>query len=506
MESLPKLTHSVLHQLQQIADPHDLVASLKVIFPDEALKALKSSPAIERRLRMAFTNEPARVRSLEASKFTDVSDIVQRADFNDWRSRLRRLRTEAIHAASKRHLPKDDTANVEADAWTMAYLQTLYRDSNSCNENRRVAFLFVTADLSIIKAAEEKEDILLEEGIPNFVRHPRVYSPILNPSSMAVVGLKKRAHARELADIFYEVEAALDRLLVFGSPHGSPVEQASAMSLTRNLDRWASAARELFSINAHFFAEDDEAFREVARLCAEPAVLQAAGKRLKKTVSDIKMEHVRIQTARALSDLTDLLVDEARKGGEAAADKRIPLKLVGVDRDIHKLLHPSWWSLRGCNDASTVDHDFGSLQSLMDALGSRGNEENGHQDIKLIGDKLVSRWDHPVTQLVAAGLYLQLGKWQSAHDCAARCQTLILAGQEHETTEGWLKDTAAKQRWRREANDCFSLTGRMLLRTISQFIKAKNILQTNISEWEGDQTADGRAAVLRIKWSEQRSK
>lgn len=475
--------------LEQFVNVRDLLEHAKKIVPEEVVDAIGDAAVVERRLRAAFGDDNSKIRPLERSKYWDTTtDRVRHDDFRTWRRLLTSIRRAHATAnammtlrASRRRAGEDplktETHNIENDAWTLATLEALYRENpESCNDNRRLEFLFVTADRAIIEAVSRERERLEREGIPYFVRHPRVYSPVLNFSNMNITRFDHaRAAPGALTRIFLEVEQAIDRLLVVDK--WDVPNQTNQWSILRgNLRRWAAAARELAAINVDYLANDSETARRIAGLLNDSSTaLDEASARLSETISEIRDEHVRVLSSEALRRLTHVLQAQLDLPQGIRVERRAPLKILGVD-----ILDSVRQILPDRNERPPVR----TLDELLQVLVSTGQtRDQTSRTIDEIGNHLRRRWNQAPSQLLAACIYLAVDAWDSARDCAARCRELTVA-------QKW-------SIWKREANYCFAVASRLALSNASRFDNARTALMENISTWDMHRSAGAKLAVLR---------
>lgn len=81
--------------------------------------------------------------------------------------------------------PADSQNRILADAITLATICNLYRDDKSAlGHNRSTKYIFVTSDRSIANAVKKRLAILKSNGIPDFIRPPLDFMPLINLQAM----------------------------------------------------------------------------------------------------------------------------------------------------------------------------------------------------------------------------------------------------------------------------------------------------------------------------------
>lgn len=475
-----------LKQLELISDPKDLISHAERIVPKEILKALGRAESVCRRLNLAFSDGHPKLRPLETTVYwTPAENQVRQKDFRRWQASLTKLRN-ASKAAKTRKGPgtagsdgrsvHDERLKIESDAATLAGLEALYRENpEACTDGRNLLFLFVTADQAILSAVAQHERKLKLEGIPLFVRHPRVYSPILNFSNMARAISGEALGPDSVRGVFKAVERAIEQLFEFEYDERDFGGIGPARWIQRNLGRWEEAARQMVTVNAQYFAEDSEALQAVAERLSRPAALETASEMLRTTIGKIRLAHARLLSNEALDRLSADL-GKLAAGNVTRRVRRAPVKIVGVNLLGDRLAE----FVRESRPRESAHN----LDQMLDDLVEKNATSEIAATIEGIREKLQDDWETPNGQLLASCIYLAIGAWQSARDCAERCKQLVRGPGNRSVT------------WR-EANYCKALALRFALRSQADFNDASNCLTTNISNWTFSKDANARLACLR---------
>jgi hypothetical protein len=468
-----------IEQLRAPMDPQERIHLAERLLPDWIINALKAAPAVRRRLREALMEEPVKLRPLDRHEdyWTKVMDRVRTEDLRAWRAAVFKARTD-------QHQPRrtrDNSRNFENDILSLTILQALYRENpEACGEGRDLMFLFVTADRGILKAVEARRDALEAEGIPMFARHPRVFSPLLNFSNMSRTWLRENMKFEvdsKLKSVFQEVEKTLDRFIELdpshaGSERRGQLWDTANRELGKSMRRWSNAARQLAASQAHFFARDSEEIKEAAELLSSPDALLATSELLGETIRAIRDRYVQYQAPEALRQLANI---GQRQAAGRLIGRRAPLGLFGVDllEPLRQVIPPE--VARNANRGSAR-----GLYSLLDYIATHSIDQ---ALLTRIGQKLLDHWQQSSSQLLASCMYLAVGAWDSARDCARR-------GREGAKVPSLL---------RREANYCFALASRFVLRTAEDLKEADQALQENRDDYGHDRSSGGPIASLRDK-------
>jgi hypothetical protein len=489
-------------QLRRLAAEPDLarrLARAEEELPRDIVEALKTGPAVDRRLRAAFAGKTPKLRPLdtEPELWPRALDRIRLADVRAWRTALAMQREKARAArpreakAAGSGADERGSQNLDHDAEALAIIQALYRENpEACGEEGTRRLLLITADNSILSAVEARKAELAEERIPVFVQHPRVFSPILNHLAMSQLTASQRALERvpldEMGKVFVAVQTALDRYWE-GGPRARRIP-AQAVSIGNVRRQWSAAARLLIAAHAAFFREDSEAAAEAARLLAEPGKLLALRDSLIETVEQIGREHGKLGVEAALRRLPEA-VGAARRSG--AAEQRAPLQVVGVDllavlRDGGSGREPGPLGARLEVPRAAERSPTAGLYALLDAIADGPEGEALAKAIaERLGERLAEAPSATATatqaHLLMSCIFLAVGAWESGRECARRARDA----------------SARKDPLWREANYCIALANRFLLRSQRDFAEADKVLDNNLEEQNADRSVEGQLAGIR---------
>ncbi len=475
-----------LSELQELSDPRELLESASHLIPEGILEVLKRAEAVNRRLKRCFSVDEPALRPVELSRYWESAEArVRTRDVSKWRATLTRLRQIPGASARGRHIASGRRAEdgsrekarvqIEQDAATLAGIEALYRENpEACGDARELCFLFVTADRAILDAVAEKRETLAAEGIPLFARHPRVYSPILNFSNMMRARSSDVELPDSIRDVFMEVEQAIEQLFEVDNSAATIAQISRSEPLRDSIKHWEDAARQLVTVNAKFFAEDDEDIQAVAERLSRPDALKEASLMLRETITGIRNDHTRLLSDQALSNLSRNL-QELTIGSAAQGVRRAPVKIVGVNL----VPHGAWL---------TRTESTQNLDELLDTLLADKNVAQISGTITVLRKHLHRDWETSSGQLLASCVYLAIGAWQSARDCAERCKRLV-------------KGPSNRSIIWREGNYAKALALRFGIRFRSELDEAVDSLRKNITDWalQRDASTGGRIAPLRDK-------
>jgi hypothetical protein len=477
--------YPMLHALKDA--PADLLKRAEEMKLGEALLALAKTASTELRLKDAFVgtgpdrSRPPMVMDLERcdAYWPAAVNAVRRSDFRSWQARLseaRRRGTPARRPGRDGVLPN----NIDHDAMTIAAIQAMYRENPEAGgSNPTVRFVFVSADRAIEIALTEGEQHLTNEGIPYFLRHPRVYMPLLNFSGMNRTILKDSTEYAAVRQVFDEVERAVRALFPFDYAR-SATRLSADWDLQPNINRWSSAAERLVLVNARYFLSDiDETsavIGQVSKMLEQGDVLAAAADSMSGTLRTIRSEHTEQMAVLALDRL--VATHRRSRAGRQNVAQRAPLK--PLDVDLLAIVRPVFPATR--SDLETLEDllnrirtDGGGKDGLLNQVVQRLNSAlKGHAPgTQAIGSPPSSN-PAAAVRLLASAIYFALGAWDSARLCAELCLNSLHKGERFGA-------------WAREANYFMALALRMTLRSTDEVNSARRFLNYNIGR--GDQTS-----------------
>ena len=335
-------------------------------------------------------------------------------------------------------------------------------------------FVFVTADRSLHEAFGRLQVELDKDGVRNFIRHPHVYSPILNFSNMTYdQDLSEEARV-ELRRVFEHVELALKTLLPFAIVPGEVNDRSSVLRLRENIHKWSTVIERLQLVNSSFILSDiadkPELIDRIAEILSANDVREAVAGMLEATISKIREDHVQGVSGLALDRLAGTA--ERYLGSTELRIHRAPVKLLGVD-----VLMAIGMQSPGPYSPTTW------LDLLLQRIRS-GREPNLLDDVVL---KIRNAWTDPArrapAQLLASCIYFAVGAWDSARLCAQLCRER-------------LSGPAFRSVWMREARYCEAVATRMKLVSSADVRVALTGLAENLADFS-DQLAQARDRVER---------
>jgi hypothetical protein len=482
-DSIAKLAQAypVLHALKD--SPFELLKTAESMGVASAFLALAKTASADLRLQDAFAGRGQDRR--DAPYVMDINhceafwpaaiNAVRRDDFRSWQAKLnaerKRLSTSSSHTRDAQL-----TNNIEHDAMTLAAIQALYRENPEAGGDfPSVRFVLVSADRAMEATLQTGASELEKEGIPNFLRHPRVYMPLLNFSSMNKSILANAPEYAAVRDVFDEVERAIKALFPFDYDDRSAQRWSSHWDVGFNIDRWSSAADPMILVNSRYVLNDiddvDAAISQVTQMLQQSDVLAAAAEGMSSTLRAIRGTHTEQVAGLALDWLATTHRQRAGKGqGEAP---RAPLKPLDVDllKSIRSILPAGRSALATLDDllerVRSADGKSGSLlQELVERLTA---------SLKNPGEKAAGR-------LLASAIYFALESWDSAKLCAELCSKSL------HRNDRWGP-------WAREANYFIALAQRMTLRSADEVNSAKGLLSENIKQGEVTSLAYSRDLI-----------
>lgn len=471
-QAMPRETPSeqvlrdVLADLEALRDdPRAMVQKAQDLGVGPLLMKLADASSVNIRLQTAFARDggpTTGIRDLTHSPYwTDAVNAILASDVRFWQARL----TAAHQQSGGRHRAPVKTANVYADALTLAAIQALYRENvDAGGPEPKVRFLFVTADRTIDAVVSAHRGLLRTEGIPLFVRHHQVYMPLLNYSAMSDIMPSGQGEYDEIRQVFGDVERTVRSVLQLDRQDSRTNSwfRSKGSRLAQNIDRWSSQAERLAVANASYLASGiGDEFRvvdDVIDLLRSTDVRAATAQLLSETLSTIREDHDKGLQGLALARLG---AGKVRDEGDGAFNSgaRIHLKLMEVD-----FTRP----LRSLPEIGKAD--MRTMEALIDRFRS-GVGPGGF--VNKVAGLLQTSWDDPeqraASRLIASGIYFAVGAWESARNCAELCLT---------TLEG--DDRFGL--WAREARYAAALAIRMTLRSPEELALATDHLKQNIVE------------------------
>ena len=488
--------YPVLHSIR--GSPTELLVAAESLKVGEAFLALAKNASTNIRLQDTFIGRgPGQrlmpyVMDVERCEefWTFAKDAVRRSDFRYWQALLNQARRK-ITAGRKHTRDNILSNNIEHDAITIAAIQAMYRENpTSGGSHPSLRFILVSADRSLELAMMHGEGQLAAEGIPNFLRHPRVYMPLLNFSSMNKELISSNPDHEAVRKVFFAVERTIKALLPFDYSSRTASRVQSDWDLQPNIERWSLAAEQLMLVNSRYVLNDlvdvDAVIEQVANILQKPDVLAAAADTMLVTLRSIRTEHTEQLAGLAL----DRLVSAHRRirARQGIVGQRAPLK--PLDVDLLQVLRPIL-STGVRSDLATLDDLLnriitdegradGLLSQVISQLSAALRSQSGPPDLRTVsqtGNSFAA-----AARLFASAIYFSLGAWDSARLCAELCSESL-----------HLKERFGP--WAREANYFRALALRMTLRSADELSAAAELLSENIRRADRTSLAYSRDLV-----------
>lgn len=425
------------------------------------MQSLSRAERVRRTFRNGRNGQPS-IRDLTFCPF--YNDLpgpkFRHSDFRRWQAAIGRHRKK--YEVDRKLSETLQTRNIDNDAMTLASIQAMYRGSaeiatrstaNDAFYPPVLKFVFVTADAAIHDAFQELQEQMEGEGIPAFLRHPHVYSPLLNHANMSQT-IKPREFAG-LRTVFDRVEEALEPLSNDYNPHSS-LMQGYERKLEYNVSLWSRNVETICLANSHYVVSDasGEYFKaaELARILSTPNVRAAAAASVSADIGTIRDDHLQMMSLLALEKLETARISASHESEE----HRAPVKLIGVD--IAEEL--------GFEASEDI-----SRSGWLDALLRDFRNSEAINSTDALIDKLRANWEDDrkakASLLLASCIFFAVNSWYNAKLCAELCQRRI---SRKRRTDVWL----------REARYCEALAIRMQLRSAADLREATSLLTENI--------------------------
>jgi len=411
---------------------------LGYVLPGAWLANLNAKAHFTKALRSAFLDQPGNLVPLDREEWGRAASVFTAQELNLWSN----------------HLPKSPRRQQEAirdDAQTLQTLVNLTRERRE-EDGRR--FVLVTADEELDRAVQKRlsEDLC---DVPNFIRSPRDFLPLMNLKAMGNAlgsGSIDRETTAAFERVFETLDSALDWLIAPGNAGADP--DRTDDHLAKIEGAWLAASRSATILNAdHLAAGADEIFQHVADFIDHEGGATAA-RLVEASVEEVRRRHVSLVLDSALSDLA-----LARRGHGGDRPRRVGLQLIG---DLFSTLLPSDVSLNDFLDR-TVE-----LGKLPNDVFERLNRDPGSYDV----------------QLLSCAIFVAAERWAAGIDFGSRA--LELAIRHH-------PGSVAR---RTEAQYLLALCLRFSLRNANQFKQAMRLLDGNLRTY-AERRQGGRATLLR---------
>jgi hypothetical protein len=333
---------------------------LATIVPAAWVESLTPAVQFSSAMRAAFLSDPQRLTPLDREPWGWDASQVTSADVDFWREALRP--------------PSKHSEMLTRDAETLATMVNLYRnDEESRGDRRTRLYLFVSGDDSIARAVREKGPELRHLGVPNFVRLPQDYLPLLNLSAMrealAPAGFSEKMR-NEFKTVFDTLASALewvDIAVADGTDFSELFRKTGALGAVQQC--WQAISQYVTVLNAYHFVRDTkQIFGELGDLMASSEGAIAAADRVRDTVLEVRDGHLAIVIQSAIAAI-------ARDSGNRQGPRhmRAQIKLIG---DLFGSLLPQGMSIgvlldNAIRDGKLAPETFDILRRIPKKLESR---------------------------------------------------------------------------------------------------------------------------------------
>lgn len=453
---------AAIRELGGVRDPKVILREAGKLGIADTFVQIMRAVSQQERIRRTFQygrNQQASVVDLTlCPQYASLADRkMSYADFRRWQAAIGRARRRNEQARDERGSEKDSSRNIDNDATTMASIQAMYRGNpETMGDKPTIRIVFITADAAIHEAYDELLGRLEDEGIPFFLRHPDVYSPLLNHVNMSQSTTPD--NFKTLKEVFDRVEEALEPLTNDNDMH-SPLAKAYERRLVYNVEIWSRNVLTLCLSNSHYVVPDMEGdyvrAKSLAQLLSAPDVREAAASSVSADISKIRDDHLQTMSLSALEQLGSARL---RHSDDGEREHRAPVKLIGVDiADILGFERPS--------EASSVTW----LEDLLRGF----RKSHSRQTPELIVERLREHWDDrdrgPAAQILASCIFFAVNSWDNAKLCADICRRRV-------------QRRKGAKHWVREARYCEALSIRMQLRSAEDLQRATDLLAKNITD------------------------
>lgn len=469
LRGLKRLTETEREHLRSVRhNPQDLLDAANKIGLNRIIDQIKAATSFRKRVEVTIGGGAPRLRPLDQSPhWRAIQNKILADDVREWSH----LITEA-----RRPRNRGETENIEADAKTLAVIEALYRENvASIGPSAQVRFVFVTSNSAIGNAYRERRAELAAAGIPDFIRSPLVYHPLLNFSAMHRTISADGGAGEAVRRVFLDVENAVGALfpqeVVVGGKMAD-VRWRRRWDLEDNISRWSSAAEQIATANVGMFADeaaDVSTAQEIASYFDSDDLFIAVSKQVHRTIADIERDHARHMAAASF----DLLIELLREPWALHRERRAPM-----------CFPSSLDVLQGVDLRSVAGGSIQTLQGLLIQLSASDGSVGTPSVAQSISKALSDRWEEPANQLLATAIYMMMEAWESAVSCADMCVQTARRRATHPIIA-------------REARYCKAVSLRMLLRSQGEIQMARDALNENLSARDRDPLTSLRDRVER---------
>jgi hypothetical protein len=443
-EAIGRMEESLIRDGRRVQDiinsdaaPGEKLEDLAKIVPGAWVKTLNPALQFTHAMRRAFLNDPPALRPLDQNEGGRLASELHRSEVNFW----------------LRQLPKERSPDaIEDDAATLATMVRLYRqDARARGPRANRKYLFITTDEAIAGLVRREAPSL---GVPNFVRSPQDYLPLLNLSAMrealAPAGYTPRMK-KQFQEVFITLKSALELVetaAADGVDFSRLLRQSGALSALQSA--WGEVSQYVTVLNAHQLAGGAErTFQELVTFISSPAGVAAASEHVRDTVATVRERHLEAMLRSAIASLS-----QKAETWLVYPHRRVQIKLIG---DVFGELIP--------------DDTLGTFLDRVVAAGELPSDTV---------ERLRSSPEGFPTQLITACLFVAAERWMSAAQFARRAQEM--AGDRDERRPRQLDRKAV------EAGYLHAVCLRFGLRREDDYRYARKLLRQNLTSYRGRQT------------------
>lgn len=347
--------------------------------PATWLATLDAKAHFTRALREAFDN-PGALVPLDKVEWGRRASELRRDDVQPWLNVMPDVKSPRT------------IEHIRADAVSLATITNLYLDDpKSRFANREKLYLFVTSDRALAAAVRRRLPILRARGIPNFVRLPEDYLPLLNLNTMSMALSQVPADKKlqqAFSNVFTSLRLAVDWIALVkreaGARHSNfPLQKDP---LTNLQETWRTIADYVTVLNLPYMRDAEWLFRDLKNYLT-PGRKVLAAEAVESSVLEVSDQHLLIVLEATLAELKQDDITLARP-------RRIHLQVLG---DMFSDLVPG-----------------GDLNSYLDlAIGKGALTDEVRSSIE-------HRKENPEVQLLAACLFIAGDRWSLATQAASR--------------------------------------------------------------------------------------
>ncbi|HEX7855951.1 MAG TPA: hypothetical protein VF503_19885 [Sphingobium sp.] len=431
----------VRDEVRNIVDAPGTVAEklreLSAILPATWLASLEPRAHFQRALVEAF-RKPGSLIPLDMVKWGRAAAELRHDDVQPWLNLMPEVK-----------LPRT-VDNNRADAISLATITNLYLDDKTARgPDRERQYLLVTSDRALANAVRQRMPVLRTKGIPNFVRLPEDFLPLINMNSMSLALSQVPADAKlrnAFANIFASIRMAVHWIALV-KREGDAKEAKFPLDkdpLTYLQEAWRSIADYVAVLNLPY-ARDAAWLIEDLKIYLTPGTKAEAAALVETAVLEVSDQHLMIVLEATLAAMK-------REKSAIARPRRVHLQVLG---DLFSKLLPS-----------------GDLNSFLTSLIEEG-KLSPH-----IRAAMEREREGAEVQLLAACLFIAGDRWSLATQAASRGLQL-------------LEQAGANSSNRLDARYLVAHCLRFSMRREFDLQRAKHLLEQNLLAYgsHGDRTS-----------------